>query len=229
MSADNSGQKYRREHDPYNGMETPEIRPDYIARQELSDAEKSASKDNQDNAEKSNRPSDRAIDKLKDVERSRLNDFSSNFQFNTGELTIEKFKEIYETENIWIDINSLQLESPKKYWYYHKGLSSRVYVDICSAKMLGKDIEIFFSYTEKEPNLVWIDNIQYKNQPMNSYWIPAKQINAWWITKKPVEYDELSPTPNRSFPWIGMRYKDIRSLYQWHPLIKKYKEISSIE
>lgn len=80
MSADNSGQKYRREHDPYNGMETPEIRPDYIARQELSDAEKSASKDNQDDKEKSNRPSDRAIDKLKDIERSRLNDFSSNFR-----------------------------------------------------------------------------------------------------------------------------------------------------
>lgn len=47
MSADNSGQKYRRKHDPYNGMETPEIRPGNIARQELSDAEKSASKNNQ--------------------------------------------------------------------------------------------------------------------------------------------------------------------------------------
>ena len=35
---------YRAEHDPYNDMETSTTRPDYIARQELRDAEKSASK-----------------------------------------------------------------------------------------------------------------------------------------------------------------------------------------
>ena len=35
---------YRAEHDPYNNMETATTRPDYIARQELRDAEKSASK-----------------------------------------------------------------------------------------------------------------------------------------------------------------------------------------
>ncbi|MBR7036546.1 hypothetical protein IKI14_01380 [bacterium] len=29
-----------------------------------------------------------------------VDDFSSNFRFNTGELTIERFKEIYEAENI---------------------------------------------------------------------------------------------------------------------------------
>ena len=79
MSGDNSGQKYRREHDPYNGMEEAEIRPDYIARQELSDAEKSAT-ENADNSQKSSRPSDRAIDKLKDVERSRFNDYSNSFR-----------------------------------------------------------------------------------------------------------------------------------------------------
>jgi hypothetical protein len=90
--------------------------------------------------------------------------------------------------------------------------------------MLGKDVEIFFSHTEKEPDLVWIDSIQYKNQLMNSYWIPAKQINAWWITKKPVDYFCQCPN-NGDFPCIGMRYRDIRSLYQWHPLIKKYKEL----
>ena len=45
MSAGNEGQKYRREHDPYNGMEEAEIRPKNIARQELSDAEKTAAKE----------------------------------------------------------------------------------------------------------------------------------------------------------------------------------------
>ncbi len=78
MSGDKSGQKYRRKHDPYNGMETPEIRPDYIARQELSDAEKSAAENDGNND--FSRPSDRAIDHLKNVERNRLNDFSNNFR-----------------------------------------------------------------------------------------------------------------------------------------------------
>lgn len=154
-----------------------------------------------------------------------IDDFLDRFQFNIGKLTIEKFKEIYETENIWIDINSVQLESKKRYRYYHKGFGCCVYVDVCSAKMLGKNVEIFFSYTEKEPDLIWIDNIQYKNQPMNSYWIPAKQINAWWLTKKPVDYFCQCPNPDKDFPSIGFQYKDIRSLYQWHPLIKKYKEL----
>ena len=80
MSGDNSGQKYRGEHDPYNGMEEAEIRPDYIARQELSDAEKSATENVDDSGNKSRRPSDRAIDRLKDEERNRLSDYSNNFR-----------------------------------------------------------------------------------------------------------------------------------------------------
>ena len=39
-----SGQKYRRKHDPYNGMEEPDIRPDFVARKKLADAEKTAAK-----------------------------------------------------------------------------------------------------------------------------------------------------------------------------------------
>ena len=79
MSADKTGQKYRRAHDPYNGMENPEIRPDYIARQELSDAEKSATNANNED-QRPNRPSDRAIDRLKDIERDRVNRFSNNYR-----------------------------------------------------------------------------------------------------------------------------------------------------
>lgn len=78
MSAGESGHRYRRKYDPYNGMENPEIRPDYIARQELSDAEKSASEDN--NQREFKRPSDRAIDRLKNIEKDRVNQFSKNFR-----------------------------------------------------------------------------------------------------------------------------------------------------
>ncbi|MCQ2571060.1 MAG: hypothetical protein MJ154_02325 [Candidatus Saccharibacteria bacterium] len=77
MSAGESGHRYRRKNDPYNGMENPEIRPDYIARQELSDAEKSAAEDTQGSYK---RPSDRAIDRLKSVEHDRTRKFSKDFR-----------------------------------------------------------------------------------------------------------------------------------------------------
>ena len=91
--------------------------------------------------------------------------------------------------------------------------------------MWWKDIEIFFSHTENEPNLVWIDNIQYKNQKINSYWIPSQQINAWWLTKKPMDYTTQLP---KWYKWtaVWFDYEDIRPLYQESPLIKKYKELS---
>ena len=81
MSADNSGQKYRRKHDPYNGVEEAEIRPDYIARQELSDAEKSATENADDSInDKPNRFSDRAIDRLNNEERNRFSEYSNSFR-----------------------------------------------------------------------------------------------------------------------------------------------------
>lgn len=81
MSADNSGQKYRRKHDPYNGVEEAEIRPDYIARQELSDAEKSATENADDSInEKPDRSSDRAIDRLNNEERNRFSEYSNSFR-----------------------------------------------------------------------------------------------------------------------------------------------------
>lgn len=70
MSAGRSDKKYRRAHDPYNGMETPEIRPDYIARQELSDAENSAASTNDSSY------SSRAIDRLANGERNTSSESS---------------------------------------------------------------------------------------------------------------------------------------------------------
>ena len=72
MSAGRSGQKYRRAHDPYNGMEDPEIRPDYIARQELSDAEKSATSSDSDLSRSNNN----AINRLANGERDTTSESS---------------------------------------------------------------------------------------------------------------------------------------------------------
>ncbi len=42
MSSGNQGQRYRQAHDPYNGIEEPDIRPDFVARKNLANAEKAA-------------------------------------------------------------------------------------------------------------------------------------------------------------------------------------------
>lgn len=83
MSADETGQKYRQAHDPYNDMEEAVIRPANIARQELSDAEENAIKQpsassnsdrssSSDNSRNYQRPSDRAINALNTFEKNQL-------------------------------------------------------------------------------------------------------------------------------------------------------------
>ena len=141
------------------------------------------------------------------------------------ESTAEEVKNIYKKETLWIDINSFNLEKWKSYSYYHDGFDSRVTTEVYNAKLWWKDIEIFFSHTADEPNLVWMDNIQYKNQQINSYWIAAQQINAWWLTKKPMDYIEQAP---KWYKWKTYfdKYMDFRPLYQESPLIKRYKELS---
>lgn len=153
-------------------------------------------------------------------------DFSSVFLKRFSECTIKEIKDIYKNETLWIDENSFNLEVWKTYEYYHEYFEDYVVVNVCNTKMWWKDVEIFFSHTRKEPDLIWIDNIQYKDQQMNSYWIPAKQINAWWLTKKPMDYPTQCPEYNK-LPNAGgySDYKDIRLLYQENPLIKKYKEL----
>ena len=85
MSADNAGQKYRQEHDPYNDMEEAVIRPENIARQELSDAEKNATKQQDtdqptksSNNHKYQRPSDRAINALNNLEKNQVSNSFRN-------------------------------------------------------------------------------------------------------------------------------------------------------
>ena len=80
------GQKYRGKNDPYNDMDSAEIRPDYIARQELSDAEKSAAKEQAETHETPSRlgRSHDSINRIRARERnqrsSTLNSSRSSFR-----------------------------------------------------------------------------------------------------------------------------------------------------
>lgn len=166
----------------------------------------------------------RFIDMSKEIDVT--DDFSKKFWKKMGECTWDEVKNIYKNETLWIDLNSFTREKGKTYRYYHEQFESMINVEVYTAKMWWKDVEIFFSHTENEPDLVWIDNIQYKNQRINSYWVASNQINAWWLTKKPMDYREQCPKwYDWKIYWYD-KYMDIRALYQENPLIKKYKELS---
>ena len=55
-----------------------------------------------------------------------------------------------------------------------------------------------------------------------------KQINAWPLTAKPIDYAikwEAWQVPiDANFKTYWGKYMDIRSLYQWNPIIKYAKE-----
>ncbi len=88
MSSEALGQKYRGKHDPYNGMETPDIRPSYIARRNLSDAEKNAT-----NKQGSDKIVNRAINRLRNNELNQRSQFSNSFRNSvTGNTRGEKIK-----------------------------------------------------------------------------------------------------------------------------------------
>ncbi len=59
------------------------------------------------------------------------------------------------------------------------------------------ELEIIFAYPtdkDKNPNLVWVENIKLKNHPISSYGFPEYSINAGLLTTKPLEY--INQIPN---------------------------------
>lgn len=70
---------YRGEHDPYNNMESANIRPDNIARQELRDAERNASKKTNVGSNSVSSGSARTRETLSDSIKSSEQDQSSNY------------------------------------------------------------------------------------------------------------------------------------------------------
>ena len=170
----------------------------------------------------------RFIDMSKEIDVEK--DFSDIWFWKMSENKLEDVKEFYKNETFWIDVETLKISTDKKYKYNHDYLWI-INVDVLEWKMEWEDIEIFFSSTEDEPEKVRIDQIQYKDQKINSYWIASKQINWGLLTAKPIEYDHQTPKEYwKSYFETGEwkrygGYIDIRPIYQWSPIIKKYKEL----
>ena len=179
--------------------------------------------------ERSKEKLQRFIDMSKEIDV--MEDFSSIWFWRMNKNTLKDVKNFYENETFWIDINSLEINPNKKYTYHHDYLGE-INTNVAQWKLGWKDIEIFFSSTKNEPNLARIDQVQYKDQEVNSYWIASKQINWWLLTAKPIDYIHQTPkewAKQHDLERIAWSYVDIWPIYQESPLIKKYKELAGIK
>ena len=82
MASTPTDKRYRGAHDPYNGMEEAEIRPNNIARQELSAAEQAATKQSSDHTSDSQKTfaSDRITRSLRNSEENQQSTFTNQFR-----------------------------------------------------------------------------------------------------------------------------------------------------
>ena len=129
----------------------------------------------------------------------------------------------------WLDYEHMKINPNKKYVYYHPYLK-HISVQVCTMKLHWKDVEFHFAKAYNSPDKVWIENITYADQALNSWWLPTEQINAWPLIAKPIDYADQCPLTDKNndnlIPYINETYRDIRNLYQWNPIIKKFKQIS---
>ena len=121
-----------------------------------------------------------------------------------------------------LDIGSMQKIKNAWYTYDHEYLW-KVVCEPYAIKFKWEDILIYFSYAQNDPDLVWIEDFRYKKSRLNSFWIRDRQLNAAPLVWKPIDYREQVPYGDKKEYWEN--YLDVRFLYQWNPIIKKYKEL----
>ena len=128
---------------------------------------------------------------------------------------------------LWLDYSHMTKISDKSYEYKHEFFWT-IHTDIYQVKWKWKLVNISFSRVKDEPNLVWIDDIQYSNAEINSFWIIKNSINAVPLVWKPCDYWHQTPYNDEENPeknvWYWS-YADIRDLYQDNPIIKHYKKL----
>lgn len=128
----------------------------------------------------------------------------------------------------WLDYKHMKLNPNKSYSYHHEYLWN-VNVQVCTIKRKGIDLDFHFARAINSPDKVWIENVACSDAQLNSWWVYNKQINAWPLVAKPVDYKEQCPNwgnIDQILPKVSPDYRDIRNLYQWNPIIKKFKQIS---
>jgi len=145
--------------------------------------------------------------------------------------TIQEVKDRYKNLEInWLKYDDMIKKEWKNYSYIHNYLWT-INVEVYKMEYNWKSIDVHFAHSENNnPNQVRIDKIVYSDAKVNNLWVYDRQINAWPLTAKPIDYDSQVPyEASRTRERIsGTEYIDIRDFYQENPMIKRYKELSHI-
>ncbi len=130
----------------------------------------------------------------------------------------------YQTPGLSID--ALQVHPEFNYQFYNGKLKSQVNVTICSSYLDGKPVDIHFANQAGDWR-VWVHYIEYNDREINSFWVPRNQINAWFLTSKPLEYTSQLPASVKNGIWEDPLkwYTDIRDYLQELPLIQRFLQI----
>jgi hypothetical protein len=158
--------------------------------------------------------------------RYNATDFYSWMYQHTIKNVIKWYNELVPE---WLDYKHMKINPSKWYTYYHKYLW-KINVQVCTIKRNGRDLDFHFARAVNSPDKVRIENVTFSDNQLNSWWLYKRQINAWPLVAKPVDYDGQCPNwpeKDQLLPkFINSEYRDIRILYQWNPIIKKFKKIS---
>jgi hypothetical protein len=141
----------------------------------------------------------------------------------------------------WLEYQNMIHETSLDYTFTHELLGT-IQVYVMKMNFKWKPVYVHFaSAKNNRPNDIFITNIVYVDAKINSFGIYDKQINAWPLVAKPLDYKEQAPSDlNNNRPWMGWSprsqeyplnnegdsYSDIRFLYQENPLIKSFKNSS---
>jgi hypothetical protein len=90
----------------------------------------------------------------------------------------------------------------------------------------GKPIEVTFAHAADNPDLMWIENIVFRDSPLNSHGIPTQQVDGGLLTAKPLDYlDQVPISIENIADKYGKKYRDIRPYIQLNPLIVRFKQL----
>ncbi len=143
--------------------------------------------------------------------------------YSKKEMNIDYAKYLFEKIDVkWINLNFWKI---KDWWESIHSSLWKIKHDIVETNYNWKNIEIVFAKSLNDrPDLVWIEDIRFKDNNINSFWFSTKKIKWWWLTTKPLEYIQQVPLWVRRDLQMKGWYIDIREIYQTNPLIKAYKQ-----
>ncbi len=146
--------------------------------------------------------------------------------------TAAEVKDMYRRLGVGVDTSGMKIVEWKWYTYEHQYLWT-IEVKVCRLNYNWKDLDFSFAKVKNDPqNRVRIEEVNYADAKVSSFWIYNKQINAAPLTWKPIDYAnerhwQVPKDQNWTRYW--WTYMDIRDLYQENPIIKRFKELSQID